>query len=165
MFWIFVWHLPHRLRLRLKFESTLNAVPFAGQSDIKKLRRENYHLRKEIWTLRDEHDRLGKLLRSRNREGGGSSSYVGAGDSDADEKIAIDDYVDDYDYEYDDDYRCCSCHSNEVLLSIRSNQKQSERNFIQFTLFKCLRRTKFPVIFVTMATMTRSVAAQTAQTN
>lgn len=90
-------------------------ISFAGQSDIKKLRRENYQLRKEIWTLRDEHDRLGKLLRSRNCDGGGGSSYVGAGDSDADEKNAIDDDADDdYDYEYDDDYRCCSCHSNEV---------------------------------------------------
>lgn len=38
-----------------------------GQSDIKKLRRENYQLRKEIWTLRDEYDRLGKSLRNKPR--------------------------------------------------------------------------------------------------
>lgn len=94
---------------------TFHFDSFAGQSDIKKLRRENYQLRKEIWTLRDEHDRLGKLLRARNCDGGGSSSYVGAGDSDVDEKIGIDDDADDYEYDYDDDYyRCCSCHSNEV---------------------------------------------------
>lgn len=114
---------------RVKFVATVNAVPFAGQSDIKKLRRENYQLRKEIWTLRDEHDRIGKLLRSRNCDGGGSSSYVGAGDSDADEKIAIDDYVDDYDCEYDDDYRCCSCHSNEVLLSVSIKSKSIGKKF------------------------------------
>lgn len=35
-----------------------------GQSDIKKLRRENDHLRREIWSLRDEYDRLDKLLRA-----------------------------------------------------------------------------------------------------
>lgn len=43
-----------------------------GQSDIKKLRRENDHLRREIWSLRDEYDRLDKLLRTNQgiREGG-----------------------------------------------------------------------------------------------
>lgn len=38
-----------------------------GQSDIKKLRKENDQLRREIWALRDEYDRLDKLLQaSRN---------------------------------------------------------------------------------------------------
>lgn len=42
---------------------------FLGQSDIKKLRRENEQLRKEIWCLRDEYDRLEELLkRQRNGE-------------------------------------------------------------------------------------------------
>lgn len=93
----------------------------AGQSDIKKLRRENYQLRKEIWTLRDEHDRLGKLLR-RNCDAGGSSGSAGAGNLEADEKIAIDDDADVYGYEYDEEYRCCSCHSNEVLNKIHTDE-------------------------------------------
>lgn len=41
---------------------------FPGQSDIKKLRRENDQLRKEIWSLRDEYDRLDKLLRANKTE-------------------------------------------------------------------------------------------------
>lgn len=92
------------------------------------MRRENYQLRKEIWTLRDEHDRLGKLLRSRNCDAGGSSSYVVAGDSDDEEKITIDDDADDYDYEYDDDFRCCSCHSNEVLNYPREKYRNSNHS-------------------------------------
>lgn len=40
-----------------------------GQSDIKKLRRENDHLRREIWSLRDEYDRLDKLLRANPQQG------------------------------------------------------------------------------------------------
>nr|CAD7429378.1 unnamed protein product [Timema monikensis] len=40
-------------------------LPITGQSDIKKLRRENEHLRREIWGLRDEYDRLEGLLKKR----------------------------------------------------------------------------------------------------
>ena len=36
-----------------------------GQSDIKKLRRENEQLRREIWGLRDEYDKLEEILRKR----------------------------------------------------------------------------------------------------
>lgn len=36
-----------------------------GQSDIKRLRRENEHLRREIWTLRDECDRLNKRFKAK----------------------------------------------------------------------------------------------------
>lgn len=78
----------------------------SGQSDIKKLRRENYQLRKEIWSLRDEYDRLGKLLKVKTR-----SNFD---DSD----IECHDHIDSdckYDCElYDETDRCCSCHSNEV---------------------------------------------------
>lgn len=75
----------------------------SGQSDIKKLRRENYQLRKEIWSLRDEYDRLGKLIRNKGCDG--------YGDSEFDEN---DDDEEEYENDYDDDERCCSCHSNEV---------------------------------------------------
>jgi len=40
----------------------------SGQSDIKKLRRENEQLRREIWSLRDEYDKLEEILkRQQNR--------------------------------------------------------------------------------------------------
>lgn len=66
-----------------------------GQSDIKKLRRENYQLRKEIWTLRDEYDRLGKLLKNK-----------------------VDSTISDHsaDCEFGDGCRCCDCCLDEVSL-------------------------------------------------
>lgn len=69
----------------------------SGQSDIKKLRRENYQLRREIWSLRDEYDRLDKLLRNKNCNGN------------MDDNINEDDDID-----YDDDIKCDSCQSDEV---------------------------------------------------
>lgn len=35
----------------------------SGQNDIKKLRKENEQLRKEIWSLRDEYDKLEEILK------------------------------------------------------------------------------------------------------
>lgn len=35
----------------------------SGQNDIKKLRRENEQLRREIWSLRDEYDKLEDILK------------------------------------------------------------------------------------------------------
>lgn len=77
-----------------------------GQSDIKKLRRENAQLKKEIWTLRDEYDRLGKLLTTKNRP---SHDYDGG-------PLTTDcQYGGGYDYDYDDmDHCSCGCLSNEV---------------------------------------------------
>lgn len=37
----------------------------AGHNDIKKLRRENDQLRREIWNLRDEYDRLEAMLKTK----------------------------------------------------------------------------------------------------
>jgi predicted nucleic acid-binding Zn-ribbon protein len=42
---------------------------FSGQNDIKKLRRENEQLRREIWGLREEYDRLEGLLGKAKRRG------------------------------------------------------------------------------------------------
>ncbi|KAF5286189.1 hypothetical protein FQA39_LY16359 [Lamprigera yunnana] len=50
--------------LRLK-TININAEVERGQSDIKKLKRENDQLRREIWYLRDEYDKLDKLLREK----------------------------------------------------------------------------------------------------
>jgi hypothetical protein len=45
-------------------------VPLSsGQNDIKKLRRENEQLRREIWGLREEYDRLEGLLGKAKRRG------------------------------------------------------------------------------------------------
>ncbi|XP_059614133.1 uncharacterized protein LOC132260185 [Phlebotomus argentipes] len=59
------------LRLRT---ININAEVERGQSDIRKLRRENDQLRREIWCLRDEYDRLDKLLRHNMKEGGKNAS-------------------------------------------------------------------------------------------
>ena len=48
------------LRLRT---ININAEIERGHTDIKKLRKENDTLRHEIWNLREEYDRLEKLLR------------------------------------------------------------------------------------------------------
>ncbi|XP_073974056.1 uncharacterized protein isoform X2 [Rhodnius prolixus] len=53
------------LRLRT---ININAEIERGQSDIKKLRRENDHLRRELWALREECDRLQELLKHREEE-------------------------------------------------------------------------------------------------
>ncbi|XP_063233602.1 uncharacterized protein LOC134537261 [Bacillus rossius redtenbacheri] len=54
------------LRLRT---ININAEVERGQSDIKKLRKENEHLRREIWGLRDEYDRLENLLKKKSAHG------------------------------------------------------------------------------------------------
>ncbi|XP_032596497.1 proteoglycan 4 isoform X7 [Drosophila grimshawi] len=66
------------LRLRT---ININAEVERGQSDIKRLRRENEHLRREIWTLRDECDRLNKRFKAKlsEHEFGGCRSSGGSG--------------------------------------------------------------------------------------
>ncbi|XP_017772443.1 PREDICTED: uncharacterized protein LOC108559619 isoform X2 [Nicrophorus vespilloides] len=64
--------------LRLK-TININAEIERGQSDIKKLRRENEMLKKEIWCLRDEYARLDKLLKEKDFS---SSSTCSSSDSD-----------------------------------------------------------------------------------
>lgn len=71
-----------------------------GQSDIKKLLRENYRLRTENWTLRDEYDRLDKLLKTKNQ-------------SNATDSHEFQD-CNKHGYEYDDSDRYCGCCGDEV---------------------------------------------------
>lgn len=52
-----------------KFNSSI-----PGQNDIKKLRRENEQLRREIWSLRDEYDKLEEILK-RQKSRGESEEY------------------------------------------------------------------------------------------
>lgn len=74
-----------------------------GQSDIKKLLRENYRLRTENWTLRDEYDRLDQLLKTKNQSNGKSSNEY-----------------QDCKHEYDDSYRYCGCCADEVSIILLS---------------------------------------------
>ncbi|XP_011144939.1 uncharacterized protein LOC105186433 isoform X2 [Harpegnathos saltator] len=52
----------------------INAEVEQGQNDIKKLRRENEQLRREIWSLRDEYDKLEEILK-RQKIRGESEEY------------------------------------------------------------------------------------------
>ncbi|XP_055304780.1 uncharacterized protein LOC129569695 isoform X2 [Sitodiplosis mosellana] len=87
------------LRLRT---ININAEVERGQSDIKKLLRENYRLRSENWTLRDEYDRLDKLLKTKSQPNGHSTK--GSHDYRGDFKFGCD---------YDDSYRCYNCLTDE----------------------------------------------------
>ena len=53
----------------------INAEVERGQTDIKKLRRENDHLRREMWALRDEYERLEKLIKHLDLAGTGSEHH------------------------------------------------------------------------------------------
>ncbi|CAG9772726.1 unnamed protein product [Ceutorhynchus assimilis] len=59
--------------LRLK-TININAEIERGQSDIKKLKRENEMLKKEIWCLRDEYEKLDKLLKDKKIDFSASST-------------------------------------------------------------------------------------------
>ncbi|XP_076256716.1 uncharacterized protein LOC143194050 isoform X3 [Rhynchophorus ferrugineus] len=69
--------------LRLK-TININAEIERGQSDIKKLKRENEMLKKEIWCLRDEYDKLDKLLKDKKMDFSSSSTtYSSSSDSES----------------------------------------------------------------------------------
>lgn len=116
-----------------------------GQSDIKKLRRENAQLKKEIWTLRDEYDRLGKILTTKNRP---IRDYDGT--------VTTTDCHYDDGCDYDDegmDHCSCGCLSNEVCFYLLNCSHQSLRclnieifNFSDIPSYFS-NRTIFPVIF------------------
>jgi hypothetical protein len=60
----------------------------SGQNDIKKLRRENEQLRREIWGLREEYDRLEGLLGKAKRRGQlGNNSQ----EEDSDDEVSLTD--------------------------------------------------------------------------
>ncbi|XP_017790482.1 PREDICTED: uncharacterized protein LOC108572717 [Habropoda laboriosa] len=80
------------LRLRT---ININAEVEQGQNDIKKLRRENEQLRREIWSLRDEYDKLEEILK-RQKSGGESEEYEDRSDED-------DGLRSDYSYEEDEE--------------------------------------------------------------
>lgn len=50
----------------------------SGQNDIKKLRRENEQLRREIWSLRDEYDKLEEILKKQKNRGESEEYEVGS---------------------------------------------------------------------------------------
>ncbi|XP_039287276.1 uncharacterized protein LOC111056432 [Nilaparvata lugens] len=72
------------LRLRT---ININAEVERGQHDIKKLRRENETLRREIWSLREEYDRLEALLKSKQHQNDDAEESE---DEDSDEKDEAD---------------------------------------------------------------------------
>ncbi|KAL0277013.1 UNVERIFIED_CONTAM: hypothetical protein PYX00_004445 [Menopon gallinae] len=60
---------------------TINAEVEQGQHALKKLRRENEQLRREMWSLRDEYDKMEKLLRKKEEDDEDSDQEI----SDSDE--------------------------------------------------------------------------------
>ncbi|XP_050301938.1 homeobox protein 4 isoform X3 [Anthonomus grandis grandis] len=68
--------------LRLK-TININAEIERGQSDIKKLKRENEMLKKEIWCLRDEYEKLDKLLKDKKLDFSSSSTTYSSSSSDS----------------------------------------------------------------------------------
>lgn len=50
----------------------------SGQNDIKKLRRENEQLRREIWSLRDEYDKLEDILKKQKSRSESEEYEVGS---------------------------------------------------------------------------------------
>lgn len=50
----------------------------SGQNDIKKLRRENEQLRREIWSLRDEYDKLEDIVKKQKSRGESEEYEVGS---------------------------------------------------------------------------------------
>ncbi|XP_055922476.1 uncharacterized protein LOC129953368 isoform X2 [Eupeodes corollae] len=74
------------LRLRT---ININAEVERGQSDIRKLRRENEQLRREIWSLRDEYDRLNKRFKA-NKYLHDSNSEHGQSESNSEDSDSCD---------------------------------------------------------------------------
>lgn len=105
-----------------------------GQSDIKKLLRENYRLRSENWTLRDEYDRLDKIVKTKSRQNGHSAKGSH-----------------DFTCDYDDSYRCYCCYNDEVSFHFfasiflwKKNKIIGKCFFFRFSNFHF--RMVFPVI-------------------
>ncbi|XP_012287596.1 uncharacterized protein LOC105703647 isoform X2 [Orussus abietinus] len=72
-----------------------------SQNDIKKLRRENEQLRREIWSLRDEYDKLEEILKSQKSHEG-SDDYEGRYDDDDDDEEEEDGEEEDLSEDEDD---------------------------------------------------------------
>ncbi|GAB0089886.1 hypothetical protein DMENIID0001_045080 [Sergentomyia squamirostris] len=108
------------LRLRT---ININAEVERGQSDIRKLRRENDQLRREIWCLRDEYDRLDKLLQKNMKESGrkeidseNSDESCDTCDEEEDEDEAIEEEIEEEEQE-------TPCHGVESTENEQNNLK------------------------------------------
>ncbi|XP_014209702.1 uncharacterized protein LOC106640250 [Copidosoma floridanum] len=104
----------------------INAEVEQGQNDIKKLRRENEQLRREIWSLRDEYDKLEEILKKqKSREESGEPED--RSENEATESSSDEEDEDDEDDEESDarDETRRSQHDEEERLENAENQKIS----------------------------------------
>ncbi|XP_076762040.1 uncharacterized protein LOC143429997 isoform X1 [Xylocopa sonorina] len=100
----------------------INAEVEQGQNDIKKLRRENEQLRREIWSLRDEYDKLEEILK---RQKGRAESEEYENRSDEDDGLQSD-YSFEEDEELDEDTQDSTKEpSKPEQLENSENQKMS----------------------------------------
>lgn len=112
------------LRLRT---ININAEVERGQSDIRKLRRENDQLRREIWSLRDEYDRLDKLLRGHNSKKSISPQHVNdEDDDDDDDDDSFSDNSDSCEICKDEENRC---ERTEIAENVENVQKVNSVKF------------------------------------
>ncbi|XP_051175138.1 GATA zinc finger domain-containing protein 14-like isoform X2 [Leptopilina boulardi] len=100
----------------------INAAIEQGQNDIKKLRKENEQLRREIWCLRDEYDKLEEILRKQKSHDGSDECESRSEDNEASqlsnsergEEDINDDFFDDVDAENDDNETICNNIDNNI---------------------------------------------------
>lgn len=108
---VYQWRLSNRNQndhstIELLRQEIISIHIIPGQSDLKKLRRENFQLKREIWSLRDEYERLDAFLRKKNC-------------SDIDDFDAIESYCANEDINCNDTFdssilSCCNCQNSEV---------------------------------------------------
>ncbi|XP_014604109.1 PREDICTED: uncharacterized protein LOC106786824 isoform X1 [Polistes canadensis] len=107
----------------------INAEVEQGQNDIKKLRRENEQLRREIWSLRDEYDKLEEILK---RQKNPTESDESEDRSEEDDDVVHSDYSEENEQEDEEpekiqngNERTTQEHDQEEQLENAENQKIS----------------------------------------
>ncbi|XP_070155497.1 uncharacterized protein [Polyergus mexicanus] len=103
-------------------ESSFFSSRNSGQNDIKKLRKENEQLRREIWSLRDEYDKLEEILkRQKNRDE--SEEYEDR--SEEDDGPQSDFSCDEDEEKYEENEKAAEDFNQEEQLENAENQKIS----------------------------------------
>ncbi|XP_043482977.1 GATA zinc finger domain-containing protein 15-like isoform X2 [Leptopilina heterotoma] len=115
----------------------INAAIEQGQNDIKKLRKENEQLRREIWCLRDEYDKLEEILRKQKSHDGSdecesrseSNEASQLSNSEQGEEDINDDFFDDVDADNDDNENLCNnIDDKDICTEEKSDEEEEEED-------------------------------------